>query len=70
MTSKKKWEKTCANCKIGLAMDKTQKETGGLDFASGLKNCLACTRNPGNEMAGGLLAMIGIVSSDRWESPE
>ena len=70
MTLKKKIkmiEKTCANCKTGLEMDRQQKETGELAFGLGLKNCVACTRNPGMAMAGDLLAMIGIQCSDRWE---
>jgi hypothetical protein len=72
MTVKKKAkiieiEKTCANCKVGLEMDRVQKETGQLDFGLGLKNCVACTRNPGNEVGGSILAMIGIQCSDRWE---
>jgi hypothetical protein len=71
MTAKKKViEKTCANCKTGLAMDEIQKKEGRLAIELGIQRCVACTRNPGSSMGGGILAMIGIVSSDRWEAPE
>jgi hypothetical protein len=62
-------EKTCANCKTGLEMDRQQKE-GQIAFELAFKKCVACTRNPGNAFGGSLLAMIGIECSDRWEAPE